>query len=709
MLLATVKRARRAAALCWVAVSATAAIGATTAAVSSPNVAHPAVQSGSSTGLSVQAERTSLFTSADIFRLKGVRDVRVSPDGAKVAYTTSDNDIMIDGRRHSIHLIDVVSGDDTLLADEASSPRWSPDGRAIAYAIDNAHGRCHVMIAKLDDRRAHQIADVAGSPSAMVWSADGETLAFTMFVPEPAPLASAPVAKPKGATWAAAPQVIAALRYQEDGKDNFEPGHVQLFTLTAGGGMPRQVSHGSLDIQGDPVWSPDGTKLIYSAENGDALGPTFHVARLYSVDSAGGPATALSPTGFAARMPVISPNGQSVAYIAWAADGRDYSPIGLYVMDLNGAAPRRLGAGLDRDLTAPIWSADGSALYVRYADRGINKVGRLTIAAGNLTELARYVVGDFTISHGGVLAFAAARPDRPAEVAIDVPGRAMQMLTRRNEALFATMALGTVQSLDTHSSLDGASVSAWMTLPPGHDPKRRYPLILAIHGGPYGYDTSVWNTRDQLYAAAGYVVLHVNYRGSTSYGFAFADRIAQDPLGPAYADLMSAVDAAVLEGIADPERLFVTGGSAGGWLTAWIVGNTNRFKAAMAEKPIINAVSLRLASDQFYVSELVAGTKAWADPARFWAMSPMSHVAQVTTPTMLLVGSEDRRTPLTEAQQFYDALTLLRIPTELVVVPGASHSTLGARPSQLAAVTALTLDWFARFSGPTPRVQPAGG
>ena len=305
--------------------------------------------------------------------------------------------------------------------------------------------------------------------------------------------------------------------------------------------------------------------------------------------------------------------------------------------------------------------------------------------------------GDFTVSDAGAIAYAAARPDRPADVAlVGAGGATPKLLTHRNDALLAGKALGITVPFAVRSSLDGAAVGAWLTQPVGYIAGQRYPLILDIHGGPYGYDDPVWRTSDQLYAAAGYAVLHVNYRGSISYGFAFADRIAAEPLVPSSADLMSAVDAAVEAGVADSKRLFVTGGSAGGELTAWIVGHTTRFRAAMAKKPIVNQVASSLASDQYYTPQFESGPAPWEDAARQWSLSPLSVVGQVVTPTLLIVGEEDRRTPPTEALQFYHALKLRGVPTELVLVPEASHSSLGARPSQLAAIVQLTLDWFGR-------------
>lgn len=652
---------------------------------------------GLASDLQAQTPSQAIFTPDDVFRLKTVDDIRISPDGGTIAYQTSDADIMIDASRHAVRMIDVATRRDWLLAEGSSSPRWSPDGRLIAYTSPGAGGRTRVMIAAIKRGAARMVAEIPGSPSEFSWSPDGRTIAFTMFVPEAGPTMQMPVTRPKDATWAAPPRIITGVRYEEDGQGMVAPGHVQLFTLPIAGGTPTQITTAPLDVQNPPSWTPDGSALIYSATNVDTLGANFHISGIYVVPASGGRARIISPSTLSGQMPSVSPDGQSVAFVAWTADGRDYSPSRLYVVDLGGGNLRQIGKSLDRDITSAVWADDGHSIYASYGDRGVDKIGRFPLDNSKITEIAANVTGDFSLSSNETIAYAAARSDRPADVAIQLRGGGSKVLTHRNEGLLAGKLLGIVRPLAVKSSLDGTAVGSWLTLPPRYDARRRYPLILDIHGGPYGYNSPVWSTKDQLYAAAGYVVLHANYRGSTSYGFAFADRIAQDPVGPSYTDLMSAVDAAVETGVADPDRLFVTGGSAGGKLTAWIVGNTTRFKAAVAEKPVINETTSALLSDQYYASELISGTKPWDDPMRFWAMSALSQVAKVATPTMLIVGEEDRRTPISEAKQLYNALTLRRIPTALVLVPGASHSTIGRRPSQAGILAKLTLDWFRQF------------
>jgi dipeptidyl aminopeptidase/acylaminoacyl peptidase len=237
-----------------------------------------------------------------------------------------------------------------------------------------------------------------------------------------------------------------------------------------------------------------------------------------------------------------------------------------------------------------------------------------------------------------------------------------------------------------------------MVTPPDFDPARKYPLILEIHGGPFSAYGPNFSTDDQLYAAAGYIVLYTNPRGSTSYGEEFANQIDQAYPGHDYDDLMSSVDAAIATGNVDPNNLFVTGGSGGGVLTAWIVGKTDRFRAAATQKPVINWTSFGLTSDgATYYSPYWFAKKPWEDPMGYWKRSPLSLVGNVKTPTLVVVGSEDYRTPDSEAEQYYTALQLRGIPTAFVKVPGASHGGIAARPSQAAAKASAILAWFERF------------
>jgi dipeptidyl aminopeptidase/acylaminoacyl peptidase len=295
------------------------------------------------------------------------------------------------------------------------------------------------------------------------------------------------------------------------------------------------------------------------------------------------------------------------------------------------------------------------------------------------------------------VAFTQGAPDQPGDVAVVRDG-ATHRLTHLNEDLFVGKSLGAVTHMQVASSVDNLPIDAWMITPPGFEPGKKYPMILEIHGGPFASYGPVFASELQLYAAAGYVVVYANPRGSTSYGFDFADQINDNYPSHDYDDLMSVVDAAIAKGSVDANNLFVTGGSGGGLLTAWVVGKTDRFKAAVSQKPVINWTSEVLTTDGYNsMAQDWFGKMPWEDQASYWRRSPLSLVGNVKTPTMVMVGEEDHRTPGSEAEQFYQALQLRSVPTTLIRVPGASHESLAERPSQEAAEASAILAWFGRY------------
>jgi acylaminoacyl-peptidase len=368
---------------------------------------------------------------------------------------------------------------------------------------------------------------------------------------------------------------------------------------------------------------------------------------------------------------------------------------------------RELAADLDRDVQQPTWSRDSRRIYFAYDDQGTTRVAE-TDLSGRVTKLVDdlggeawsrpYGGGSFTVARDGTIAYSANDAYGPAEVGLLDDGKARR-LTSLNEELLGQRELGRVEEIRSTTAADGRAVQSWLIRPPGYDPAKKYPLILEIHGGPFANYGPRFGAELQLYAAAGYNVLFSNPRGSTGYGEEFGNLIHHAYPGRDFDDLMGAVDAAIASGGVDPERLFVTGGSGGGVLTAWIVGTTERFKAAAVQKPVINWASFVLTADlpNFFYKYWFA-SPPWEDYEAYWLRSPLSRVGNVKTPTMVVTGEQDFRTPIPESEQFYQALKIRGVDTMLVRVPGASHS-LDARPSQLAARVAYILAWFRKYGG----------
>ncbi|MDX1576961.1 MAG: S9 family peptidase, partial [Gemmatimonadota bacterium] len=341
-----------------------------------------------------------------------------------------------------------------------------------------------------------------------------------------------------------------------------------------------------------------------------------------------------------------------------------------------------------------------------YDDEGNTKIafptlgGEISVGADDVggTSYGRpYGGGSFSVADDGSLAFNETRPEYPADVAVVRRGSDPRRITRLNDDLLGHRTLGEVEEIWWESSFDGRPIQGWIVKPPGFDASRRYPLIVEIHGGPVANYGDRFSTEMQLYAAAGYVVLYPNPRGSTGYGEEFGDLLYHNYPGQDFDDVMSGVDAVIERGYVDAENLFITGGSAGGIMTAWAVGKTDRFRAAAAQKPVINWYSKVLTADNWYgyFHTRYEGLP-WENPDAYLDFSPISLVGNVSTPTLVITGEEDLRTPLSESYQFFHALKLRKVDTGLVRLPGASHD-ISRRPSQLIAKVANVLAWFDRY------------
>lgn len=654
-----------------------------------------------------------LFEARDLFSLEAAADIQISPDGSRIAYVRRSGDIMTDRMRPTIWLIDTRSGEQTPLAagpGAHSQPRWSPDGRRLAYVSTAEGGAAQMFVRWMASGESVRITGLPDSPTSLAWSPDGRRIAYTMFVPgEGLELGKLP-AKPEGAQWAPPLEVHSDIQYRTDEDGYLKPGFSHIFLVSADGGAPRQLSFGPVHDNGPLSWTPDGRAIVFSSNRSPDWAREPLDSEVYSLDPESGAIRALTDRRGPDTEPVVSPDGTKIAYTGFDDRRLGYQNAGLYVMDRNGGGARLLTGSLDRTVESPVWAADGRSVYVAYDDRGERKVARVgldgtvRVVAEGLSgaSLDRpYTGGGFSVARDGSLAAPSGSAQRPPDVALYRSG-ARRVLTRLNADLLDPKRLGEVRPLAA-TSFDGRRIESWLTLPPGWTEGRRVPLILEIHGGPFAAYGPHFSTDNQLYAAAGYAVLSVNPRGSTSYGEEFANLIHHAYPGRDYDDLMAAVDAAVAGGFADPDRLFVTGGSGGGVLTAWIVGKTDRFKAAATQKPVIDWASFALTADNpAFFSRYWFGKYPWEDHGAFWARSPLSLVGNVKTPTLVVVGSQDYRTPVSEAEQYYTALQLRGVPTALVKVPGASHGGIAARPSQSGAKAAAILAWFEKYRDGAP-------
>ncbi len=652
---------------------------------------------------------TRTFGPRDLFGLQMASDPQVRPDGGAIAYVRISNDIMTDSARRSIWVVDSATGAQSPLETgdmPFMAPRWSPDGSRLAYVSSSPTG-AQIYVRWMATGRSARVANLEQAPNDIAWSPDGKTLAFTMLVPDEGRTLVPGLPRPEGAKWAEPLKVIDRVTFRADGEGFLKPGYRQVFAVSAEGGQPRQLTFGPFDVSGPIHFNRAGDAVLFSSNRAANWERDPQEAEIFQASLAGSPAVVQLTSRVGPDVaPTPSPDGSKIAYVGYDdARRRGYENQRLYVMDALGRNSRVLTGGLDRSVSAPQWSADGRSLYVAFDDQGSTKVARVSLD-GKIEVLFSglggggfdrpYTGGEFSVGGNGLIAFTDASTGRPADLAVWRGGRT-QPLTALNADLMAGRTLARVEALPVTSSHDGKAIGAWIATPPDFDPTRKYPLILEIHGGPFAAYGPSFATDIQLYAAAGYVVVYANPRGSTSYGEGFANEIDRNYPSHDYDDLMSVVDAAVARGFVDDRRLYVTGGSGGGALTAWIVGKTDRFRAAATQKPVINWTSQVLTTDGYaFMAAYWFGKMPWEDPQGYWARSPLSLVGNVKTPTLVVVGDRDDRTPPSEADQYYAALQLRGVPTALVRVPGASHGGIAARPSQSAGKAQAILAWFDR-------------
>ena len=657
------------------------------------------------------AQDSLAFDLDHVFELEYASDPHISPSGEQVVYMRTSMDKMDDRRVSRLWLVGAEGESHRPITDpetNVSQPRWSPSGDRVAYVASADDDGAEIFVRWMDTGETARLTQLEESPSGLSWGPEGNRLAFTMFVEEDAaPFAEMP-SPPEGADWAERPDYTDQTYYRSDGGGYQDEGYTQVFTISATGGTPRQITSAPYNHGGTPQWTPDGETLLISANRHADWRLDPGNSEVYAIDVASRSVTALTSREGPDGSVAVSPGGDRIAYTGFDDREQGYQVTNLYVMARQGENKRVLTEDFDRSVQDPTFTADGDHIVFQYDDEGETKIGRVTlqgersVVAENVggTSIGRpYTSGSFSLAADGRVAYTHGTTERPADVAVAGPDQEPQVLTSLNDDLFDDTKIGEVEEITYESSHDGRTIEGWIVKPPHFDPSAEYPMVLEIHGGPFAAYGPHFSAEVQLYASAGYVVLYTNPRGSTSYGQDFGNAIHHDYPGHDYDDLMSGVDAVLERGYVDEDRLYVTGGSGGGVLTAWIVGHTDRFRAAVSAKPVINWYSWALTADMY-----PTGVKYWF-PGMPWNhrdhymdRSPLSYVDNVTTPTMLLTGTEDYRTPMSESEQFYQALKLREVDAALVRVPGASHG-IAARPSHLAAKAAHVLEWFERHGG----------
>jgi dipeptidyl aminopeptidase/acylaminoacyl peptidase len=640
----------------------------------------------------------------DVFALQWADSPQISPDGKRVVYERNGFDIMKDRKRTGLWLIDVDGARHRPLTTNGAGAAWSPDGKRIAY-IANADGSTQIQMHWFDTGQSARISELSQPPKSLSWSPDGRWLAFLMRVPASDNQLARMPTPPRGAEWAPPAKLIDRIIYRVDGGGYVDPGYTHVFVVSAEGGAARQITFGKNNFNSRPEWTRDGQALIVSANLDADWERTPMESELYRVQLSDGSIKRLTDRKGPDNKPRVSPDGKRLAWLGFDDHQRPYHANRLHVSDTDGSNVRVLTSDFDFNIDAIEWDGD-RALWLQFDDQGETHLGWIPASGGKVqvvatdiggTSIGRpYTSGNFSAKAGRV-AYTRGTAYRPADVAVVERSGKTKVLTDLDANLLDHKSLGKVEKIVVQSSADQRDIAAWIVTPPSFDASKKYPLMLEIHGGPFAAYGPHFAPEIQMYAAAGYIVVYANPRGSTSYGDEFANLIQNAYPSQDFDDLMSVVDAVIARGSVDADNLFVTGGSGGGALTAWIVGHTDRFRAAVSAKPVINWYSFVLTSDFYTVfSRYWFPGLPWDHLENYVKRSPIHYAGNVKTPTMLIVADDDHRTPASEAEQFYQALQLRKVDTAMLRIPGASHS-INARPSNMLAQVLNTLAWFEKY------------
>ena len=653
----------------------------------------------------IYSQSNNKFRPIDIFSLEYVSNPKISPDGKKVLYVRNFKDIMTDKNHSNIWIIDFDGKNNTPLTTGNKNdfdPTWSNSGDKFTYK-SNSDDTVQLYLYVLGQKSNQKLTNLQNSVSSVDWSEDDKYLVFTSFVEKPSVSLIKMPEKPKGAKWNDPASEIDGIKYRSDGRGYLNQGFSQVFILPTEGGTPRQITFLN-NNSSSPTWLAKN-KIIFSANLHEDSDLEPRNSEIYSINIISEKITPLTSRLGPDYSPVVSPDKKEIAYLGFDEKYLGYQQSNLYIMSNNGKEIRNISENFNRNISNINWSADGKGLYFQYDDKGMTKLAYMSISGklknivdqlGGMTLGRPYSAGTYSISKNNRYAYTLGNVNNPSDLGVGY-NTSSKRLTALNKDLFDHKELGNVEEVWFKSSFDERQIQGWLVKPPNFDPSKKYPLILEIHGGPFSNYGFRFSAEIQLFASKGYMVLYTNPRGSTSYGKEFANLIHHNYPNQDYDDLMSGVDHILKRSYIDEENLFVTGGSGGGVLTAWIIGKTTRFKAAVVAKPVINWYSFVLYADNIniYYKYWFPGAP-WDNLEHYMKRSPISYVANVKTPTMLLTGEQDFRTPIAESEQFYAGLKLNKVESMLVRIPGASHG-IAARPSNLITKVNAITTWFEKY------------
>lgn len=651
----------------------------------------------------------SLLTVNRYLDYETASDPKVSPDGAHVVWTRRYVDKMKDNFEAALWLMNADGTKQRFLV-KGGGAVWSPDGSRIAYLAEGEPGGPQIWVRYMDaEGAAIQVTRLQRAPANIKWSPDGKWIGFSAFVPADAAWRIDMPAAPSGAQWTKAPRIVGSLIYRADRTGYLDEGYTHLFVVPATGGTPRQLTKGEWSVGGRSNgipggvgwdWTPDGRTIVFDGNDDRKAEMCYRCSNIYAVDVASGAMRRITQDAGWWANPSVSPDGRLIAFTGAPATDDSYRALTLYTMAVDGSGRTAVTQALDRDPGGITWGADSKGLYFTAEDLGTSNLWYAPVGgpARQLTT-GTHMLGQPSIAKSGVAFAVRTHASAPPDIVrLDVKKPAqLTQLTELNADLLAGTRVGEVEEI-WYASSGGARVQGWIVKPPSFNPARKYPLILEIHGGPHGMYNVGFNWMFQNFAANGFVVLYTNPRGSTGYGSAFGNAIKHAYPSVDYDDLMAGVDSVIGRGYIDTRSMFVGGCSGGGVLSSWVIGHTDRFAAAAVRCPVINWMSFAGETDIPLFTYNFFAKPFWEDPAPWLKQSSLMYVGNVKTPTMIMTGTLDMRTPMPQSEEYYSALRMRGVPAVLLRFENEWHGT-GSRPSNWMRTQLYMMSWFRKWSG----------
>lgn len=651
----------------------------------------------------------SRLSVADYLEFESVSDPRISPDGSQVVYTRRWVDQKADRLSSGLWIMDADGSRHRFLR-EGSNARWSPQGDRILFIAKGDNDKPQIFVRWMNDEGLEsQVTRVEVTPSSPTWSPDGQKIAFVAIVPAEDKWQIDLPKAPEGAEWSKTPMILDRLHYRQDRVGYTDPGFSHLFVVPAESGTARQLTEGEWNVgaQFDGLfngaglsWMPDSQRIVFDGwkeSNGDMV---YRRSHIYSIDISSKETVRLtSETGFWSD-PVVSNDGEVIAFQGYPASEATYEMARIHLMNADGSNVRQLSQEFDRPANDMLWARNDRGVYFTAQDEGYINVFYMGLngSVRAVTEGKQTQTLESINRNGNVGVGVRASYYEPGDIySFPLGGRGgATRLTAVNADLLAGKTLGAHEEIWYEAS-DGNRAHGWIVKPPDFDAEKKYPLLMEIHGGPFAMYQGEFNFQYQVFAANGFVVLYTNPRGSTGYGETFSQAINHAYPSVDYLDLMGGVDAVIANGYIDEKRMYVGGCSGGGVLSSWVIGHTTRFAAAAVRCPVSNWLSMAGTTDIPYFTYSFFQKPFWEDPSDWLKHSSLMYVGNVTTPTAVMTGEQDLRTPMAQSEEYYAALKVRGIPARLLRFNDQYHGT-GTKPSNYMRTILYMMSWYNKFT-----------